>query len=284
MNVLLVGDVCIDRNVSENAKYLAAGGASMFMNRICSKFDGVTSTIISNYGTDFLLYLTHVSIYSNNRHASKTLMYENHTKNGPRTQKVYNADVSQPVTFDVEVKKLAKNADAVVFAPLLPNYSAQYIETFLNASKKDALRVLLPQGYFREVGQNGIILNRLFNEDKSIIPLFDIIILSEEDHPDITDITTHWLSYADVKIIVTMGEKGARLASRNESFVVPTTPISTNNIVDSVGAGDIFSASFIYEYMQSYDIRKSIEFGNSIAGQSLAYTPDQLEVAHFTID
>lgn len=283
MNVEIIGDVCIDRNVSEHAEYTSAGGPTTFMSRIFRKFPDVTTAVIANYGPDFVPYLKNMPIYPPLPNSQSTLIFENDTKSGRRTQKVHNTDANSPVPLDEQFTTLLQNADAVVFAPLLPHYSPAYIKTILSNTKEEVIKVLLPQGYFREMTADGTIKSRSFAEEEAIVPLFDFIILSEEDYPDVGKLAAKWLELADVSIIVTKGEKGASVMSRSTTYSVETTPIPRSEITDSVGAGDIFSASFIYAFMITKDIRKSVKFANSIAGQSLAFTPLQLETAPFDL-
>ncbi len=284
MNVVVVGDVCVDRNISENASYSSYGSPSVFMSRIFSKFTDVTTTIISHYGADFSPTLINTLMYPPQANSKNTLIYENHMKKGVRQQKVYNADNFQTVTINDELKHIISNADIVVLAPLLPYYSAEYVKKILSFTKNTALKLLLPQGFFRKIETNHTINPRIFIEDHTIIPLFDFIILSEEDRADIDTVIKKWLDWSSLKIIVTMSNKGGRFVSRNDSFEVPTKPISNTQVVDSVGAGDIFAAGFMYQYFHSKNIQKSIEFANYIAGQSLKFTPDQLESANFKMD
>jgi len=55
-------------------------------------------------------------------------------------------------------------------------------------------------------------------------------------------------------IIVTLGEKGALIGTRNKTFNI--LPIETN-VVDCTGAGDVFTSGFLSEYLVSLDIERA---------------------------
>ena len=68
------------------------------------------------------------------------------------------------------------------------------------------------------------------------------------------DINT--LSLHSEKIIVTLGENGAKIGS---TYVKPKTRVA---VKDVSGAGDTFLAALAVEYARSGDIIKSIEYAN----------------------
>ena len=76
---------------------------------------------------------------------------------------------------------------------------------------------------------------------------------------------------------MTQGDKGAQYFSQNTSLMVPVDPVDPKDIVDSVGSGDIFSASFGYKYYLTKDVKKSLEFANNIARQCLFSKADNLQ-------
>ncbi|MHA1932543.1 MAG: carbohydrate kinase family protein [Promethearchaeota archaeon] len=73
-------------------------------------------------------------------------------------------------------------------------------------------------------------------------------------------------------LVITLGEIGALLATPNYSELIP--PSKIDNVVDTTGAGDAFSAGFIYGFVQHpsfkiEDLRNNIKIGNFIAGKCI---------------
>ncbi len=55
-------------------------------------------------------------------------------------------------------------------------------------------------------------------------------------------------------VCITRGKQGASICTRGEYFHVPVIPVSVG---DTVGAGDSFSAAFLYGYFTTGDVRKA---------------------------
>ncbi len=64
-------------------------------------------------------------------------------------------------------------------------------------------------------------------------------------------------------VVITRGENGALGFSASEGCV--EIPGIKAKVIDTVGAGDAFSAAFLLEYLESHSLRASLEAGN-IAG------------------
>ncbi len=79
-----------------------------------------------------------------------------------------------------------------------------------------------------------------------------------------------------VKVITTLGYKGSQYFYKSRSILVKSEPVKVKDIVDSVGSGDIFTASFGYKYFLTKDIKKSLEFANDISRQCLFYPVNDL--------
>ncbi len=279
MNIVNIGHVCIDHNISEHAEYTSSGGASTFMAKIFSKIADIDYTVVSHYGKDFEPYKKDLKIYPNAPIHEKTLVYQNIHKFGNREQKALNRDNSGEVTLDDNLKSLLSKADVVIISPLLPNYSREYLKSIIDCVRPDTIKLLLPQGYFRDFDRDDNVLVRDFLEFKEIIPLANFIVVSEKDSEQPYTDTYRWLNLCDISTIVTMSERGAEYKSRSSAYEVPTDPVPEDKIIDSVGSGDIFSASFIYQFAKSGNIVQSIGFANMVARECLYYTSEQLNSA-----
>ena len=260
MRVEIIGHVCIDRNTFEGVPYEGAGSPAMFMWKIFRQLPDCNSQIIAPYGQDFLEFSNGVSLIPSQPLDIKTMVYNNIVQNGQRRQNCFNYPGAIPVQIDNAVIEAMHTADVVCFAPLAPNYSADYVQTAIKYMKKDAQTVLLPQGYFREFNSKNNVIVRDFKEADFILPLFHVVIVSKDDHPDMIQSAQKWSSRHGCIFIVTQAEKGATVVNGNTKTEVPTMPVPDSEIVSSVGAGEIFAAGVIYKIAQSKDV---IEAHNS---------------------
>lgn len=276
MNITILGHVCIDKNTSENASYTAAGSPAMFMNKIYKQFPNADVTIIAPYGKDFLRYKGNTHIYPDSPNNETTLIYENISKAGSRQQKAHNRNEALPVPIDEKSKQIIAASDIVFIAPLMPNFSADYLRQLLASAKQGTLTILLPQGYYRDFDDEDNVLVRPFIEADDILPLVDVVIVSEQDHADMLSLAQQWAKKYNLITIVTEGEKGAVAITKDNKVMLPARMVQESEIVDSVGSGDIFSAGFSYRYKQTSDLEEAGRFANELARQCLFFTPDEI--------
>lgn len=275
MNITILGHVCIDNNVSERTTYTTAGSPAMFMNKIFNKLPDVSTHIIAPYGTDFLPYSKGVHIYPNKPVSDWTLIYENNSQENIRSQKALNREYAKPILLDDKLRSVISKSDVIFFAPLTSDYSSSYVESAMKHVKPDTLKILLPQGYYRSFDRNDNVISREFIEAEELLPLFDFVIISDQDHKKMLEIARGWAK--TTQIVMTQGDHGSLYLHNNTRVQVPVDPVKPSDVIDSVGSGDIFSASFGYQYYVTKDIKKSLNFANNIARQCLFYPADSLQ-------
>jgi hypothetical protein len=279
MRVEVVGHVCIDRNTVEGKEYEGAGSPAMFMGKIFRQLPDCNSGIIAPYGPDFIPYLKGSSLLPVHPLRIQTMVYENIVLGGIRTQKCLYHSQALPVKFDDSIINAIKASDVVCFAPLAPNYSADDIRNIIKYKKVNAPAVLLPQGYFRQFDhKNNNVRVREFIEEGSILPFFNIVIVSDQDHPDMMSQAHDWSVRHGCIVIVTRAEKGAVVMNNTIITEVPTIPVPNSEIVSSIGSGDIFSAGVIYEFTKSNDAVRAAQSGNRLARQCLFCKPDEIVI------
>ena len=66
-------------------------------------------------------------------------------------------------------------------------------------------------------------------------------------------------------VVITLGENGAYIKTNDDNGYVETVPVGSEEIVDSVGAGDGHAGAFISGLKKGYNVRKAVEYANSLA-------------------
>lgn len=269
MKIVLVGHVCIDKNSSENSSYTGGGSPLLYISRYLAKHFASDPELIAPYGRDFLPFAAGLQLLSPPQDGH-TLVYKNITHNQHRTQQCEHIDTADPVPLTSDMKKCVAEADVICLAPLLPNYPLKYVRDLLATRKPGSVAILSPQGYLRTVDAEGNVSPRDFKEALDILPLFDVTIFSEDDQPDAIATARRWAQDLPVsQIIVTQASRGASLVTATGVTPVATDPVPEDQIVDSVGCGDTFSAAVMMSYAQERDIVTAIRAGNKAARAKL---------------
>lgn len=189
-----------------------------------------------------------------------------------RIQTCHHAETAVPPRLTRPMLDLIRAADILVVAPLTPNYPLASVQSILNQKQEDALTVLCPQGFFRDIQPDGTIKPRQFTEFADFVPLVDLVILSEEDTHDARNQASRWTgSTRDTHAIITQGALGATIVDkRGNARRVPTESVPPEAILDSVGCGDFFAMGTAIAYWRNGNgIEAAVAEGNRIAGQKL---------------
>lgn len=271
--IVFAGHVVIDHNRIERTVYESWGSPAMFMTRYFQAKFGLEPTIIASYGPDFLQYASGVKLLPGKPNLEQSTVYENIVLNGRRTQYCHGAGAALPdITPDIKAE--LAGADIVFLAPLTPAYSPKYVSEIMSNVRADALKVLLPQGYLRRIAENDLVWPREFKEAPKIVPLFDLVVLSNEDHLHADARAHDWKRlHPATEIIVTRNAEGADIISEQSVEHVPTTPILSKDARNPVGLGDVFSAAAAYELRQTHDLPAAVRAGHAAAREHLLTAP-----------
>lgn len=148
--VTIIGHTCIDHNTIDGIKYENWGSSAMYIAKYFSKEFGIQSHIVSSYGHDFVKYATDF-VFLGTPGDHNTLLYENIVTNGDRVQFCRHSDFSPPVDLKENIINILRRTDILIVAPMLANYSMEYIEQVMQYLPEGSLKVLLPQGYMRHI-------------------------------------------------------------------------------------------------------------------------------------
>ena len=131
------------------------------------------------------------------------------------------------------------------------------IETLLKSIKK-AIKILNPSKNFYTTG-----------DIKNIIPLLTALIMNEEEYKYMK-LNNHFTDkdviekFKNIILVITHGNRGGYLVWENKIFFFPAAKVK--KVVDKTGAGDAFSAGFVYAFSQAQKINfelitKALNYG-----------------------
>lgn len=267
--VTIISHVCIDQNIIEGINKQSWGSPAMYIANYYSKFN-IVSNIISSYGSDFVDYINSFTNMVIGPNYSKTLVYRNVVENGFRTQYCINSEQSLPVPISDSIIKIIEETDILIVAPDIPNYTVSYIHEIIRHSPRNCIRAILPQGIMRTISKDSSVKVNDFSEISDMISCFDILIVSDEDISKPIERAREWsMNNRDLKVIVTQADRGATLFYNNSETRIPTLPLAIRDIVNPVGAGDIFSAQLILSIFNMSDICKAIQDAHKAASGSM---------------
>lgn len=107
-------------------------------------------------------------------------------------------------------------------------------------------------------------------EMEDIIPYVDVLFVDEREGACITGKNTPEAAAEILRaagpsiVVVKQGDKGSWISTESKSFAQPA--VCVGQLVDSIGAGDAFGASFLTGLLKKWDIKKVAEFAATVAG------------------
>jgi sugar/nucleoside kinase (ribokinase family) len=267
--ITIVGHVCLDNNIVDGISRKSWGSAAMYIARYLAKEFSIRPSIISAYGNDFRQHAAGFTLVGESGD-HPTLLYENRITNGHRVQLCHHRHYSPPVKLRQEVTDLLSKTDLLIVAPMLANYSVEYIQQIMRYVSKKSLKALLPQGYMRSINENNEVEKRHFIEAPHILPYFDAVIASEEDGNDTLQLASTWATYKQrSSIVITQAEKGATLFYQGETRHIPTVPLPLREIKNPVGSGDTFSAQFVMGLHEGHHPSDAVRHAHAATARAL---------------
>lgn len=169
------------------------------------------------------------------------------------------------IPWSPQVEELAAQADAVCFGSLAQRSETtrETIRRFLNATRPDCLRVFdvnLRQNFYNE---------EILRES---LKLANILKLNNEEAPvmakacfgePMDDFIDRLAEEFDLRLVaLTLGSQGAILAAGGERH---EEPAPKTDVVDTVGAGDSFTAAMILGTLSGWSLSKTAAHATAVA-------------------
>ena len=171
------------------------------------------------------------------------------------------------IPFTPEMEALARRADAVCFGSLVQRMASRAsVLRFLRATRPGALKVFdinLRQHYYSpEVLEESLQLADILKiNDEEIRIVADMFGLGDDDVAACRALIDR---YALRLVILTKGADGSEVITTDEVILQPA---GEAQVVDTVGAGDSFTAAFVVAYLQG----KSLAEAQRLASDTAAY-------------
>ena len=261
---------------------LLSGGAAANTACVCAKL-GLSSAFLGKLGLEDSFRAKIIRDFKEFRVSTKLIKYSKEketgyayialNKEGDRRIYAYSGAANNLSKKDILEKELTHTK--VIFLSSLKN-----LEPFIEAAKngrKNRIPVILNPGM--------LIIEQGFKNIIQLLENVDILILSQREFitlmkikgkkfdSKIIEIQMKNLTKLGIKVIVvTRGERGASVFTPFNSILIPATKVE--NIIDTTGAGDAFSAGFVYGFLKNlkYDFNNlmySIKIGNFVAGKCI---------------
>jgi sugar/nucleoside kinase (ribokinase family) len=257
--VVIVGHVCIDENTSADESVTTAGSSAMFIQQQLVQTPGVDMAILAPHSADFAEFARGIPLI-NPCQPGRTLRYRNFLDGDKRRQECVGADNAAPVALDARAVRELEQANILIVCPLLPNFSPEYVAEAVSHAPAGAVKILLVQGYLRTVCTDFRIIQRDFAEYASVLPLFDVAVYSNEDIDDALPLAAEWSEqFPTTEIVVTQNREGATYFAQGHATSVPAAPIESLEPINTIGAGDVFSAALALAYLADRDIQAAVE-------------------------
>jgi len=261
---------------------LLSGGAAANTAYACAKI-GLKTAFIGKLGRDDVFGLKIINDFNEVKVNTELLKYSDEyrtgsayialNKEGDRRIYAHSGAANYLSKEDIKVNELSFTS--IIFLSSLKN-----IEPFIEAAiigRNKKIPVILNPGM--------LIIEQGFINIKILLEKIDILIMSQREFEVLLDLKNKKINLNMVReetdnlfslginvVVITKGKKGALILTPGNAELIP--PIEMNKVVDTTGAGDAFSAGFMYGFIQNQsfifeDLKRNVRIGNFIAGKCI---------------
>jgi sugar/nucleoside kinase (ribokinase family) len=193
------------------------------------------------------------------------------TPDGERTMLTYSGIAEEFGQVDIKYHKIKDYKVVYVEGGIWDNdgkKSKATLRAFNAAKRVGALKAFALH--------DSLFVNKYREQFLKIIQDVDLIFCNEKEAMSLFNVANHEESIAEFQklgkvSIMTASDKGAYLIYNNEVVHIPPK-VKPEKVVDTTGAGDAFTAGFIYGYINGMSLEESGEIG----AQAAAYIIQQI--------
>jgi sugar/nucleoside kinase (ribokinase family) len=246
----VIGHVAIDRIVFGDGDRIQIGGPPTYaavvsgvMNRnigfVTKAGEDLTRDMINRWNELGLIIQNHIV------EDGETTTFSINYRNDEREMKV------ESICEGITPQDIHDLPDTAILSPIIGEVPAPVASEI----RTDIL-ALDPQGYLRKVKEGGIIALEPWFDEELLRRVTIFKASGGEARYIFKGDNYHSLNRSrDLGIgisIITLGGRGALMATRKRIYSVPCFPES--RVVDTTGAGDVFLTSFLAEYIEGKDV------------------------------
>jgi len=251
------------------------GGAPANFSYHC-RVQGARSEVISAVGSDDLgkgildslkkIGLSCDFIFIDDEHVTGTVDVSLNSKGIP-TFTIHENVAWDYIPFTDKIESIANRVDAVCFGTLAQRsaISQKTIKSFVHATPEKSLKVIdinLRQNYYNSAIINSCLrsANCLKLNDDELPVVAELLSLTGSEDKIVEQLIKE---YDLILLALTKGAKGSRLIGLGEDSFLEAPNIQ---VVDTVGAGDAFTAAMVIGFLENYPIAVIHNRANFLSG------------------
>ena len=247
----VVGHVALDRVVTDSGERTQIGGSPSYVSLISRRL-GLDVRVVTKVGGDlpsrFIGQLRRLDINLRRQfvEGSQTTRFVLDYRRLVRRLSV------ESVCEEIRPEDVGEHHEAVLISPIVAEVPPQTASKLAEAE----LVALDPQGYVREIKGDGSVVPRPWL-DRELLMKVSVYKSSAEELELVTGEAEPWRGLEEIQrlgaevALATMGSQGACLLTRKGRYHIPA--YEANVVVDPTGAGDVFMAGFLSEYLRGKD-------------------------------
>ncbi|MGQ9780792.1 MAG: carbohydrate kinase family protein [Nitrososphaeria archaeon] len=273
LDVIVIGNISIDTNIWPTGKIEnTLGGAPTYAGTTFAKLakkTGAFSYIGKDNYLEAILYFQSAKMDARGLISlrKKTMSFQNiYDASGNRRQACF--EVAPKLRIE-DMPKQYLSSRAFYISPLAGEVDADMIRK-LRAS---GILMLDPQGLMRTIAADGKVKVSLDSDRLSVaLKLVDIVKVGKDEVTAFNmpeERILYMLRDFGAKVsIITRGKAPVKILSDSGIYEINTLDV---NVEDPTGAGDVFGAAFLSEYMDSEDPVKAAKFATASAGLKIRF-------------
>jgi len=274
VEVAVIGSFSLDENIGpKGAASNVLGGAPVYSGSTFSRLGlkaGICSTIGGDQKDKALKFCKSMGIDFKGLKVSgeRTLTFKNvYDEEENRVQWCYN--IPEKISKE-DIPEEYLKCKAFYISPLMNEVALEVLDRIRG---EDKILMLDPQGLMRRVDEEGKV--RIVFDKKELEKFFqkvDIVKVGK-DEAKATGLSEKEILKTIIdsgaKIgIVTRGKEPVKVSWEKKTFEAQTLNVK---VEDPTGAGDVFGAAFLTEYLKSKNVEKAVKFANIAAGLKIRY-------------